>query len=235
MNYQQKEDLKFSLTACKKMINLLCIKLDAMKSTTILLFLIIVTATSCGSKPGSEAVDSKNNDSVGVQQTDTIKDTEDDAISTDEETDCVFDTSTYKFTTEAIKKYDPYVKIHWDNDKKETMTILNGDTLWLRIGGCYHFGYSARLSTRISFDDTLALINKAHWLAKNFFDGGFDTKYDRCISQGLFKSTETYDPAIMKAYELTDGDTAITNMIFEGFSFERHQHCTLVAISGYVD
>lgn len=160
--------------------------------------------------------------------------TEDFSQSTDDE--CVFDTSTYKFTTQALKKYKSNIKYTWDDKEKEAKTVLqNGDTLTLHIGGCDHFSYSATLITSISFDDTKALTEKSKWLAKTFFDGGFDSKYDSCISKGHFKLTDSYDTKNLKAYEIIDPDTTITNMIYEGFQFWKLDNKTKIVISGYIN
>jgi hypothetical protein len=149
---------------------------------------------------------------------------------------CVFDTSIYKFTTQALKKYKSNLKYTWDDTEKEAKTVLeNGDTLTLHIGGCDHFSYSATLITSISFDDTKALTEKSKWLAKTFFDNGFDSKYDTCISQGHFKQIESYDKEELRAYKIIDTDTTITNMIYEGFQFWKLENRTKIVISAYLN
>ncbi len=153
-----------------------------------------------------------------------------------EDNDCVFDTSTYKFTTQALKKYKPNVKFTWDDIEKEAKaTLAGGDTLILHIGGCNHFSYSATLLTEIPFSETKMLIEKSRWLAKTFFDGGFDTKYDSAISKGLFKQTEGLEKEDLKSFEIIDLDTTATNMIYEGFQFQKLDKRTKIVISGYIN
>ncbi len=153
-----------------------------------------------------------------------------------ENNDCVFDTSTYKFTTQALKEYKANIKFTWNDIEKEAKTVMeNGDTLTLHIGGCDHFSYAATLVTDIPFTETENLIAKAGWLAKTFFDGGFDTKYDSCISKGLFKEEELLEKENLKSYNIIDPDTAATNMIYEGFQFRKLKDKTKIAISGYIN
>ncbi len=153
-----------------------------------------------------------------------------------EENDCVFDTSTYKFTTEALKKYRDNIKFAWDNKDNSATTILdNGDTLNISIGGCNHFGYSATLYSSIHFDNTKELIKKAHWLAKTFFDNGFDTKYDECIRKGQYEPSYNHDTINIKSFDIIDRDTSETNLIYEGFTFFRTGDRTKIVISGYIN
>lgn len=153
-----------------------------------------------------------------------------------EEDDCVFDTSAYRFTTAALKKYKADIRFQWNKDDGEAQAVVDhGDTLWLSIGGCYHFGYSAILSTGIPFPDSAALTGKSMWLARTFFDGGFDDKYVECISKGMFRRTETHDPQHLHHFEIIDPDTSITNSIYEGFSFESQGTRTRIVISGYMN
>jgi hypothetical protein len=153
-----------------------------------------------------------------------------------EEDNCVFDTSAYKFTTAALKKYKADIRFQWNKDEAKAQAIVDhGDTLWLSIGGCYHFGYSATLSTAIPFTDSAALAGKSLWLAQTFFDGGFDDKYVACISRGMFRRSETHDPQRLHHFEIIDPDTSITNYIYEGFSFENQGARTRIVISGYMN
>ncbi len=149
---------------------------------------------------------------------------------------CVFDTASYKFTTDALLKYRDDIKYTWNSKKGEAMTVLeNGDTLLLQIGGCNHFSYSATLLSSIAFEDTKSLTDKSKWLAKTFFSAGFDKNYDALITEGKYEINEHYYPKSVKAYEMTPTDTTVTDMVYEGFTFESLGKRTKIHISGYVD
>lgn len=151
-------------------------------------------------------------------------------------TDCVFDTSSYKFTSEALRRYDADIRFNWSRDDAEAQAIIGDrDTLWLHIGGCDHFSYSATLSTAVPFTDSAALTAKSLWLAQTFFDGGFDRKYATHISKGLFRRRETPDSPNRRSFDLIDQDTAITNQVYDGFSFENQGSGTRIVISGYIN
>jgi len=154
----------------------------------------------------------------------------------EEESDCVYDTSTFKFTTDAIKRYDANSRYFWDSQREEAVVLLEGhDTLHLRIGGCIHFAYSASLSTDIPFTDNEKLIAKTRWIAKTFFAQGFDVKYEDCFSKGLYKQTESYDSSNIKPFMIINSDTVTTNHVYEGFSFYNRGSRTEIVISGYLD
>lgn len=167
---------------------------------------------------------------------DSLKQVEPEDFKQVENNDCVFDTSTYKFTTQALRKYKSDIKFTWNDLEKEAKTVFdNGDTLTLHIGGCDHFSYSATLITDLPFTETKALTEKSRWLAKTFFDGGFDSKYNDCISKGLFKEEEGIDKENLKSFEIIDPDTTMTNMIYEGFQFWKLNKKTKIVISGYIN
>ena len=196
-----------------------------------ILFLLTTLTVSCSDNSKSVQADNVSSDSLANKTADSL--TNDTNAGADN--DCVFDTSTYKFTTEALKKYKQDIKFVWDDKEKEAKTILeNGDTLVLHIGGCYHFSYAARLYASTPFADTKVLTEKSRWLAKTFFDNGFDTKYDQCISTGQIKESESRDPQNIKMFEIIDSDTAITNKVYDGFLFERQQRGTKISIDGYI-
>jgi hypothetical protein len=152
----------------------------------------------------------------------------------EEEIECIFDTSTYKFTINALKKYKPDINFKWDKvEKKAISNLPNGEILTLGIGGCDHFGYEAILITPIKFEEKDALIQKAKWLAKTFFANGFDIKYDQFISKGLYKEVKSDDTLNHKLFEIIDTDTEETNSVYNGFTFTRSGTSTKVQISGY--
>ena len=157
-----------------------------------------------------------------------------DTINTSDDFDCIFDTSSYKFTTEALLKFDKALKYKWDNEIKQAKAVLsNGDTLCLSIGGCDHFGYTASLVTKTPFNSTDSLLNKTRWLAKTFFDDGFDS-YDQLIARNKFNKSEDSTP-LYSRYDVILSDSIPENHIFEGFSFEKQENNTIIEISGYIN
>ncbi|WP_210487530.1 hypothetical protein [Rufibacter aurantiacus] len=136
--------------------------------------------------------------------------------------ECVFDTSTYHFTTEAIKKYDKNQDFHWDKQSSSALVKLNAtDSLILSIGGCNHFTYSATYVTdKAKFSDRKFLIQKAKWLAKSFFSQGFDEKYVYSIENNLYRLEETQRDDFLW-YTIIDKDTAETNYTYEGWTIEK--------------
>lgn len=195
---------------------------------TIKLFSLFISVAVIYSCNNDNAVQQKNQPSNDTKATVTLNETQ------FEENDCVFDTSTYKFTTAVLKKYRNNIKFVWDSKENSATTQFdNGDTLTLSIGGCNHFGYSATLYSSIHFDSTKALIKKAHWLAKTFFNNGFDTKYDECIKKEQYEPS--YHTINIKSFNIIDQDTSETNMVYEGFTFFRAGNRTKIVISGYIN
>jgi hypothetical protein len=198
-----------------------------MKYLTLIFFLSFII-TSCSNSKIISNDTLSNKDSSNGTMTKNFKD--------DEIRECVFDTSTYKFTTEALNKYKKNIKFTWNDKDKEAETVLeNGDVLILHIGGCDHFSYSATLITDIPFTETKILTEKSRWLAKTFFDNGFDSKYDKCISKGLYQEEDSNDKKDLKSYQIIDSDTTETNMIYEGFQFWKLDNKTKIVISGYIN
>ncbi|MDF3078150.1 MAG: hypothetical protein K0S09_2039 [Sphingobacteriaceae bacterium] len=199
-----------------------------MKPFEPIVFLLTAVIISC-----SNSSQKSNSKSLKI---DSLKKVEMKGFTEPENSDCVFDTSTYKFTTQALRKYKADIKFSWDDIEKEAKAVLeNGDTLSLHIGGCDHFSYSATLVTDIPFTETAALTEKSRWLAKTFFGNGFDSKYDSCISKGLFKEVEIAEEQNIKAYQIIDRDSAMTNMVYEGFQFLQVKDKTKIVIGGYLN
>ncbi|MBO9703361.1 MAG: hypothetical protein J7604_24325 [Sporocytophaga sp.] len=150
--------------------------------------------------------------------------------------DCVFDTSTFKFTSQAIHKFNPTIKFHWDeNEKRATLPLEDGDSLILHIGGCNHFSYWAKFRTDYSkFNDSIYLLNKAKWIAENFFDNGFDRNYVRFISDKKYYLENNGKP-LMKSYSIRTDSLIQENEIYEGFYFMRDGDRTEIWIHGYVN
>lgn len=146
--------------------------------------------------------------------------------------DCVFDTSTYKFTTEKLFAYQKDIRFTWDEQEKDALVKLNEqDSLRLHIGGCYHFTWSAIFTTdSAAFNNNEYLLNKAAWLAKTFMGNGFDEKFSHCISNRLF--TMDSSEADLKTLLIVDTATVITNKVCEPVLFERSGSRTIITIVG---
>ncbi|GGB10484.1 hypothetical protein GCM10011511_37570 [Puia dinghuensis] len=149
--------------------------------------------------------------------------------------ECVFDTSAYKFTTEKLKKYDKDISFIWDGKNYQAIVKFPGnDTLWLHIGGCVDFSYTAIYSTDSSrYSDSAYLLKKAGWLAKNFLGGGFDSKYAECLAKNLYTRRTDDADSNSRAYNIINEDTSVTNKIYEPFSFELRGARAVITIGGY--
>lgn len=149
--------------------------------------------------------------------------------------DCIFDTAIYKFTTDILLRYDKNIKFSWDNETKRAKTLLSdGDTLYLSIGGCNYFGYSAELFTSIPFHLKDSLYKKAAWIAKTFFDNGFEN-YSEYITNGNYMFNKELSNEQYLYYDMTLSDTIPVNMIFTGFQFQQYYSKTIITINGYFD
>lgn len=149
------------------------------------------------------------------------------------EAECVFDTSTYRFTTEALRKPNPEQPFTWDASQQQAVAPLgNGDTLILHIGGCTHFSYLAVYRTdSAKFHQEAYLFGKAKWLAETYFGGGFEEDYARFIANGQYQLEES-GPDIRR-YSVAPADTTVTNRIFDGFYFKKNGNRTEIWIHGY--
>ena len=162
----------------------------------------------------------------------TLKKAIQDTLATNE---CVFDTSTYKFTTEKLKKYDKNIAFIWDGKNYQAIVKFPGnDTLWLHIGGCVDYSYTAIYSIDSSrYSDTAYLFKKAGWIAKNFLGGGFDSKYAECLAKNLYTRRTDNADSNSRVYEIIDMDTSVTNKIYEPIIFELKGARAVITIGGY--
>lgn len=201
----------------------------------ILLFLISLCIVSCTQTKKTETTLQADSviDSLVSNQTEDKSPAEETAYSEDE---CVYDTSSYKFTSDALKKYDKNLQFHWDKKTGSALAKLNErDSLILQIGGCYHFGYAATFITDSSkFRDRKYLLLKTKWLAENFFSNGFDEKYVNCLDKELYTLGDS-DRKNILSYTIIDLDTVITDHIYEGWSFEKVGSKTKISLSGYLN
>lgn len=194
-----------------------------MSNKKLLFFTAVICLLTAACKPSAKDNQSMNDSTLAKDTIDTLDDS-----------DCIFDTSSYKFTTTALLKFDKTIQYKWDKEAKQAKAILNnGDTLYLSIGGCDHFGYAATLITKTPFNVTDSLLNKTRWLAKTFFNNGFES-YDELIAYNKYSKSEDSTPEY-SSYDVTLSDSVAENCIFEGFSFEKRGNNTIIAISGYIN
>jgi hypothetical protein len=151
------------------------------------------------------------------------------------ETECVFDTNAYGFTTRALLKANPGQQYVWDHGQKQAVAPLaNGDTLILRIGGCDHFSYLAFYRTdSAKFNQQAYLLGKVKWLAETYFDDGFEKDYSHFIASRQYQLAES--GLDISWYSVASPDTTVTNRIFEGFYFKKAGDRTEIWIHGYVN
>lgn len=146
--------------------------------------------------------------------------------------DCVFDTSTYKFTTEAIKNYNSSLKYVWnDETKAATVWMDQSDTLILHIGGCDHFTYSAIYTTdQTLFDTDSVMLSKAKWIAKSFFSNGYNKGFMNAIDKNLF---EIDGKANNKTVTLKQVVTEISDHVYEPILIEKINGRTRITLTAY--
>jgi hypothetical protein len=201
---------------------------------TLCLFLVACMSGSSNLKNDKSADSAAGNTPVF---TDTLPYTViDEGVGGDDENGCVFDTSTHKFTTTALKKFDPSIRYTWDSVNSHYVVALDGnDSLSLQIGGCNHFGYEAVYYTDSSrYEDEAFIVGKAKWMAQNFFSAGFDETYVACISKGLYKKENGADPG-MKVYSIINPDTNTIDHVYEGWLVQKYGARTKISLIGYVN
>jgi hypothetical protein len=154
----------------------------------------------------------------------------------EEDSDCVFDTSTYKFTTEALNKHYGKAKFIWDTSTSNALVPLeNYDTLVLHIGGCNHFSFSAEFRTASSkFNDSAYVVQKCLWLAETFFYNGFDQQFSEAIRNNNFYSDDTNNKTWL-TYSLTNTDSDETNNVYDGFGVKLENGRAIIFILGYIN
>jgi|GEM_PF-1111303 len=204
----------------------------------ILPALVIVLLAGCLSKQTSDRVlqDSTTRvDSLPAQHALAADSSNQAGDAEYEMSECVFDSSTYKFTTDALRRYKTDIRYRWNKQTAEATTVLdNGDTLIFHIGGCDHFSCTATLNTAIPLTDSVALFKRCLWVAENFVSA-FDDKYATCISKGLFWREESYDKQLVHRFQINNPDTAVTNYVYDGFSFHKKGSRTRIEISEYMN
>jgi len=193
----------------------------------LIVFLFII---SCNNK--KQNIPNIPLESNYIQTVDSIEDI-DLAI---EAEDCIFDTSSYKFTSEILLKHDKNIRFSWNNEDKKAKTVFeNGDTLYLSIGGCYHFGYYAILHTNIPFEQKDSLFRKTAWVAESFFESGFKD-YNKFIHNGNYILNKEVSDDEFQHFDMSLGDSIPINYIYNGFDFQKNATgTTTITISGYID
>ncbi|AEA42660.1 hypothetical protein [Fluviicola taffensis] len=203
-----------------------------MKSVFLLLS-IIIFSVACSSEQKKEK---KENKSIVSNEKETESNVDsNNGYSDNIESECVFDTSTYKFTSEILLKFNPKIRFSWDkNNDQAIVKFPKGDSLLLHVGGCNHFGYSAEYRTNeAAFENQEYLMATTKWLAKNFLDNGFDTNYLRFISNKQYKLER--DENDWKFYSIEVDSLIQENEIYDGFDFKRVGKRTHISIGGYIN
>ncbi len=151
------------------------------------------------------------------------------------ENDCVFDTSIFKFTTEALLNYDAELLYQWDATEKQAIVpFKNGDTLILSIGGCDHFSYWAEYKTKaIFFNNEKYVMDKSLWIAKNFFSNGFDSGFVKFINTNHYTLERT--DANLKVYSIQTDSTVTEMEVYDAISVEKRGDRITLSINGYVN
>ncbi|RAJ10554.1 hypothetical protein LX64_00158 [Chitinophaga skermanii] len=147
--------------------------------------------------------------------------------------DCIFDTSSYKVTTDLIYAFNPQQKFNWNpNTKIATLFFDNNDSMQLSIGGCDVYVYQAQYFTALErMPDTTFLLEKAAWMAENFFEDDFKEVYTRNIANKTY-TTETQEGGIHYHIEPgTDGG----NHHYNGIDIMRENNVATVSIIGAID
>jgi len=202
-----------------------------------LLLLSVFVVFSCSNSEHAE----KNPVDQHTEKTDSasLKNSETGSIeqqnSNNSSDDCVFDTSTFKFTIEALQKFNKNISYIWDDKEKQAIVPLeNGDTLILHIGGCNHFSYCATFKTDSSvFHDKTFLFNKAEWLAKNFFTNGFDEGFVYYIRNKKYQLER--DDNEMRVYSIVTDSITTEIDVYDGFSIEMDANRAKIEIIGYTN
>lgn len=198
----------------------------------ILLSLYLLVA--CASEEKAVPSDT-GRDSLAIQATDSniviesVTETEE-----AEELDCVFDTSMYRFTTEALSDYDASLEWGWDKEYRQALVpMAGGDTLALSIGGCNHFSYDAEWHTsKAKAQDTAFIIEKAQWMARHFFGGNDFKKYDSLIENRLYRRNLEAEDVIH--YNVIYNGEDIQNN-YEGFGAREENGRAVIWIAGYIN
>jgi hypothetical protein len=89
-------------------------------------------------------------------------------ITTEEESDCIFDQSTQ--TDKFLKGIEELKDYKWDAEEKiATIALGSGDTLLISRGGCYQFGVSAEFRLRkdtTDYSNWKNVYEKVLWISK---------------------------------------------------------------------
>lgn len=149
------------------------------------------------------------------------------------EEDCVFNNDIKSLSIEAIQKLDSSINFNWDNETKEVSAIYDNDTIFVSIGGCNHFNFTAKLKSIQNFDDTVFWLEKAKWLANMFFWKQIGEDYAKAIEDGrLIKDDNTSNDKIHFMYP---PDTSITNIYKTGITITKIPDGTILEVGAYVN
>jgi hypothetical protein len=96
----------------------------------------------------------------GIQEMSEYK--EDAPVEDTVKVDCVFDTSYYKLTMEALRGIPDAKDVQWIETEHTAMVNWRGDEVRRKRGGCTHFSDDLTLISR----DTTSLADALHWLER---------------------------------------------------------------------
>ena len=208
-----------------------------MKSVIIQGFIMLLLFSNCNETNIQQLIDETENKSDTFRITNKNILTEEDYDDLTDYSNCKYDTNTCAFTCKAMIRFDHRLNYTYSNRFKKAGAVLgNGDSIWVHIGGCNKFYYTAELiSSIIPFESTTALTHKARWMAMSFFEGsGFDDKYKECIEKGYYEEIKSVENGSnIKQFKINDPDTLQNIMVFDGFTFENKGDRVKISIGGY--
>lgn len=148
--------------------------------------------------------------------------------------DCVFNDDIKGQSVEALLEYDSNLDYEWNEGAKEVTAVIDKDTVYVSMGGCYHYGFTAGLRTsNQNFDDTAFWFSKAKWIANSFLWKSIGEDYTRVIDNGqLIKRSNN---TLNEVHYNFPPDTSITNIYIEGVTISRSPKGTTVEVGGYMN
>ncbi len=150
------------------------------------------------------------------------------------EDDCVFNNDIKGLSTEAILKLNPTVNFNWNEEAQQITAIHEDDTVFISIGGCYHFNFIAGLRTnKQNFKDSTFWLSKAKWLASTFFWNSIGEDYSNAIdNQLLIKRNHN---TLNEIHYDFPPDTTLTNIYYTGVTISQTRFGTSVEVGAYVN
>jgi hypothetical protein len=210
----------------------------------ILILLVLISSISCMSK-NKEVEKQKvdNHPGSGIKSDIAIEKNEEipkldslelntEEIESDEEIDdCIFDQSTQ--TDEFLKGIQELKNYKWDSDLKTATVILeNKDTLFIKRGGCNHFGVSAEfriVNDTADYSKWSNVFEKVIWIA-NVLDNEF-------ANDSIIKEIEENKIEIIKSEDYDIGYFSGEYLNDNNYSIERkmNDQIKVIILSYYIN